>query len=364
MKTVAFATQKCFYSGIVLMSFPTTLLCAKPLRESSNLRHWRLSAIMTTMNQVQQYFSCLVELSRDTGLIGQVLRKYQDLLPAADKWAEQSADYKKKKEDLNRLPVPDPWQFLIDAPSVPEQDKAIFRAAQSQLVALRHLGRMRMGIATLETDWHQEALQARSKGQFVRANHAANKVANGLWEIGKVSESLLDHAKTRPGLLASARSWQKRRRAQQVHSGNWDDSQPLKCWPPYETFREQNKLQILLAEWWVRQGVNGAPGFMFWRNEALTKYLYLCSGGKPSSFIENREKRCNHVKDKRQLLKLVPVGNATHFVWDISIKVNENGDFYLVGFQRNGEKAFSGTIPKKYFPPVRLPALTARSTTN
>jgi hypothetical protein len=49
------------------------------------------------VNQAQQYFSSLVELAKDEDVIGQVLRHYPyEVLRAADKWAEQNAEYAAK----------------------------------------------------------------------------------------------------------------------------------------------------------------------------------------------------------------------------------------------------------------------------
>ena len=62
---------------------------------------------MTRMNKLpQQYFSTLVELVKDTGLIGPVLQNYPEwLFRAADKWAKQDADYQRENNDPNRLPL-------------------------------------------------------------------------------------------------------------------------------------------------------------------------------------------------------------------------------------------------------------------
>jgi hypothetical protein len=68
----------------------TRSVCAK---SPGNLRHGRSSAIMAdvkqaikiTVKKYLEYYAPLVELANDNGLIGQVLRRYQDFLPAADK---------------------------------------------------------------------------------------------------------------------------------------------------------------------------------------------------------------------------------------------------------------------------------------
>jgi hypothetical protein len=296
---------------------------------------------MTTMNRAHRYFANIVELARDRGLIGNILRDYPEWIwRATDKSAEQDAEYQTKHGDQKRLPLPDPWRFLLGMRDVPDSHKAVFLAAQSQLVALRHLGRMRMGIATLETDWQQEAIQARNAGDGARSNHAANKVANGLWQFEPVVETVKNKAEDRPELLIDALAWQKRRRAQLVHRGEWGGSQ-TKRWPSYSGFRDQNKLPVLLVEWWVRQGANGAPGFMFWRNEAITHLLQLRLRLPPTALPPAE------IKKIRQRLGLIPVSKDNHFVWSIRDKVSAAGNRTIEGVQRNGAFAFSGEIPPK-----------------
>ena len=88
----------------------------------------------------RQYFASLLELSKDRGLIGQVLQSCPEwMIREADKWAQQTQDYRERHEDPKRLPLPDPWQVLLDAPAVSPFDRSVFRAAQSQLPALLHL---------------------------------------------------------------------------------------------------------------------------------------------------------------------------------------------------------------------------------
>ena len=295
---------------------------------------------MTVMKQAQRFFASIIELAHDRGLIGDVLRKCPEWIwRAADKSAEQDADYLVRHNDPDRLPLPDPWRFLLGLRDVSEWDQFVFRAAQSQLVAFRHLGRMRMGIASLDTDWQQEAIHPRTTGNAVQANHASNKVANGLWQFEKVLEALHDHTKDRPKLLDNARRWQEQRRRQLVHHGEWDDSQTTKRWPSYSEFRDQNKVPVLLCEWWVRQGVNGTPGFMFWRNEATTDFLQLWSGLPPTALPPA------DIMKIRQRLGLVPVSKDNHFVWNIRVNSNADGTRTIEGIQRNGAFAFSGDIP-------------------
>lgn len=245
-------------------------------------------------------------MAKDQGLIGQVLRPYPDeVLRAADKWANQDSEYATKHNDPNRSPLPDPWQFLLDAPATPNRDKAIFRAAQSQLEALRHLIHIAEGIATLNTDWYEESIRARAEGDKSRYNHAVGRVADGHIIHARVQETVRKQNDSK--LLRYMEQLWKKRRTQLVHRGKGSEVKQPKPWPTWSEFRMRNKLAVSLVEWWVR-GPNDAPGLMFFRNEALTEFLrfYLSQ--------ENLERTA--VKKVRQKLGLIPVGNKDHFVCD------------------------------------------------
>jgi hypothetical protein len=107
----------------------------------------------------------LIGLSQSQSEIGRVLRQ----LPA---WLLQEADRREQQdwEGHNRrqrhsgspLPWPDPWQFLIDtqADVIPREIKRVYRAAQSQLCAMKLLASIGLGTATLNNDWQDEAEKA------------------------------------------------------------------------------------------------------------------------------------------------------------------------------------------------------------
>jgi len=290
------------------------------------------------VNHAQQYFASVVELAKDNGLIGQVLRPYQDLLRAADKWAEQNARCAKKQNEVNRLPLPDPWQFLLDAPAVSAKSKEVFRAAQSQLGALRHLIHIAEGIATLNTDWYQESLKARVKGDEPRYNHAMKKIADG--HVIHAPVQLDVRNQNDPELLKQMECLWRKRRAQLVHRGKGKQVSQPRRWPSWKEFRSQNGLPVVLVEWWVRCGLDGAPGLMFWRNEALTKLLKV--------HLDQSNLHSTTIKKIRQQLGLACVGDKEHFVWDVSFKTISTGIREIKGHWRNGKESFSGFIsPKK-----------------
>ncbi len=290
---------------------------------------------MTQANP-NQFFPPLVELARDRGVIGEVLQRYSWALAAADKWAEQEADYKEKHKDLNRLPLPDPWKFLIDAPAVLEHHRAIFRAAQSQLVAWRQLLHMAQGFATGKTDWHQEALAARQNGDKKREEHAAGKLADAMSQFAPIQADVRRHAKDRSELLPQMEHWLKKRRRQLVHRGKREQAEQAKEWPCGNELRSQHPVECMLVEWWVRCGAGGVPGLMFFGNKALWQLLDTLLPPPRNQTITER-----NVKNMRQNLMLIPTSDQNSWVWTVNLEQISSSDWRITGEQRNGNPAFT-----------------------
>jgi hypothetical protein len=281
----------------------------------------------------QQYFASLIALSKEQGLIGHVLRRYPEwLLREADRRAEQTSDHRRRHQEPGRLPLPDPWRLLLDAPAVSLPDKVLFLAAQSQLPAMQHLIHIAEGIATLNTDWYQEAIDAGTIGD----KHAIAKVASVHVFNERVQKMV--RAQKNAELLKQMEILLKQERKRLIHSGEKDKIERLKKWPSWEEFREHNKLPVILAEWWVRSGVNGAPGLMFWRNEALTNFLKI--------HLDQTNISPLTVKKIRQQLGLIPVSEKNHFVWNVSIETDNAGKRNIKGFSRYGHQSFSGEISR------------------
>jgi hypothetical protein len=266
----------------------------------------------------------LVKLAQQSGPIGYILRSLHPwMLSAADKWAEQGLDYESKRNIPNRLSLPDPWQFLLDAPSVPPSVKSVCRAAQSQLWAWRRIGRMAMGLATLNDDPHERAMKLKACGdqeQYARtiAKFAAHAVA-----YGPIQRHFRSTAKD-PKIIRQMAQVLKHRRQQLAHRGKAADMG--RSWPSYEKFALSNKLPATLVYLWVyvpaslvlcppERGLQlqpGTPGLMFFRNEALTKFLQFA--------LHQKNLTPATVKKVRQQLKLIPVGDHQHFIWDVCLR--------------------------------------------
>src|SRR5215471_5327190 len=108
-------------------------------------------------NQSGAFFCSLTELARDKGWIGQILSLLpHGLLRDADDQAQSVAKYRREVVDPQRLPLPNPWPFLLKV-QVPEHIEDVCRAAQSQLGALHKLCRMATTVASLNTDWQEAA---------------------------------------------------------------------------------------------------------------------------------------------------------------------------------------------------------------
>jgi hypothetical protein len=276
----------------------------------------------------------IVELAEDKGPIGQVLRTLPAwFLREADRCAEQ--DYKERHCDPNCLPAPDPWQFFLDAPAVSEQSRAVFRAAQSQLVAWRRLLHMAQGFATGKTDWHQEALEARKKGDKKQENHASRKLADAMAQFAPVQADVRKHAKDHPELLPQMEHWLKKRRAQLVHRGERTKAEHTREWPRWDEIHSQYPVESMLVKWWVRCGEGGVPGLMFFGNKALWQMLDELLSPPRKATVTYR-----NVKAMRQKLKLIPANDQNSWVWAVDLKRSPSGEWLITGKQRGDEPAF------------------------
>ncbi|PWU13304.1 MAG: hypothetical protein C5B50_19525 [Verrucomicrobia bacterium] len=256
------------------------------------------------------------------------------MLREADKWAAWQMEWQEKHDVPNRLPDPDPWQYLLDA-VLPEFYKSVFRAAQSQIYALRRIGRMRMEFATLNADPHEKAQTAKAKGD--KKGYARL--------ITTFADRVVNYAPVQADVRASAPNAEivhqmelalKRRRAQLVHRGQGQLARTAQHWPSWAEFASRNKLPVALASFWVsfpatlvlRKPSNGkrglllqpgTPGLMFFRNEAVTEFLQFALGQSNLTPAA--------VKKVRQRLKLKPASDKRHFVWNVSTERRSNGDW-------------------------------------
>jgi hypothetical protein len=284
-------------------------------------------------NLAHHHFSCLAELRRDGGLIGQVLSRYPDLIRPADSDAEWQFGYQQKHQDPKRLPLPDPWQFLLGSPAVTELDKAVFRAAQSQLKALRRLGAIARDEATLTTDWNEKLESAKSPKSI---RHTLNKLSAARARYD------LFRAQAQNANDPTYREWvtQRVEQARRERIKRGEGNEAARVWPVPRLIEARNGFKLLskLVEWWV-SGPNEAPGLMFFRNEARTAFL--------KDWLPDNNLTSAAVKKDYQRLKLVPAGAKNHFVWSYSAKPRSNGDWRSVGLQRDGKLAFEGTLKVK-----------------
>jgi hypothetical protein len=166
--------------------------------------------------------------------------------------------------------------------------------------------------------------------------------------LSKVAEGHIIYARVQddvrklndPKLLKQMEWLWRKRRAQLVHRGQGHEMKQPRPLPSLKEFRKHNGLPVVLVDWWVRCGVDGVPGLMFWRNEALTKFLTV--------HLDQSNLGSQVVKKIQQQLGLIPVGNKNHFVWDFSIINKHDGKRESKGYWRNGEQCFSAVIsPKK-----------------
>lgn len=285
----------------------------------------------------------MTTLAQDRGWIGQALSHIpNDLLQEADRWAEFNADSLRKHNDPKRLPLPDPWQCLLDMPVIGDLGKKICSAAQSQLVALRQLCRMATGVATSESDWQQRAVKAAAEGDQRQSEHAANKVAAALWRFEAAQAILRGYGGKDPARRAKAQEWQERRRAQLVHRGKRSEAGESKRLPRWKEIQAHLSLETRLAFGWVRLRPDGPPGFMFWRNEALRKVIPVLRRGAQTP-LKNLGR--DYMKNLRQNLGLIPVNAAACTVWDVTVRSRVEGGWLVTGRERSGKRIFDEPFP-------------------
>lgn len=264
-------------------------------------------------------FPSILELANDKGAIGQVLSQLPVwTLKEADRW-------------------PDPWTFLCGLNGIALSSIQAFRAAQSQRAALSHLGGMAVGYATVKTDWSQEMKKAHAKGDQCSYSHAMDKVAAALtqFEVFRADERNPELA---PEIRQVIRRQIEKRRGEFMkrrRKGEKDQAKPL---PRARDVKEQFRLSAMLVEWWVRCGETAVPGLMFWRNEAMFKFL--------GTLLNQTNSTPGSLKKMRQRLGLVLVRDKAPWVWDVGVKGHNSTGWKIVGVERDGSLAFNfcGTI--------------------
>ena len=282
--------------------------------------------------QAKPFKISVVALAQEKGWISQSLSEIPDWLRReADRRAEQDACWQKEHHDPNRLPLPDPWQLLIDTPVVCPSLKKVCRAAQSQLVAYRRLSRLATGVATLNIDWQQEALAAGATGDKRRSDHAAKKVASALTRFSLAEELRTDWIRDDPARKENAEWWQEQRRRELVKRGKGNDMDNQRPLPRAADIQQQHRLAFALVQYWLQMG--DFPGLMFWRNEAAEKMV-------SAVILKQTNSNAASFKKTRQRLGLIPADIPRLTVWDVKIARREDGVIVVTGFAQDGEQLF------------------------
>lgn len=292
----------------------------------------------------------LTDLSRGKGVISRELSGLPPwMLTEADRWAAETADYQKKHLDPKRLPFPDPWQFLLDAPVVSADAKRVFQAARSQLYGYRQLARKATGVATYNTDWHMEAADAKAAGDEERFAYCLRRVSDALLKYEQVRADMEKVARCDPEFRKQMEAAYKERRRRLAHHNRVDEIDQAKPLPGAGNIRTEQQLAAMLVEWWVRCG-ECLPGLMCFGSKALWVFLSALSTKARYSTLDS-------IKRLRQRLDLTPVSEENPFVWSVSIRPLNGGDWHILGQQRDGKEAFSfcgqAVFNKQPIPPTQ-----------
>ena len=289
----------------------------------------------------------IATLAHNESPIGQILRSLPDwMLPAADKWAQQEADYVKKHPGpwQKYLTLPDPWQYLLDAPGVSAQTKKVCRAAQSWLVGLRKLCHMATGYGTLNTDWYMETAKARAEGDKGRENYAIEKIANKIGLSNLIQQDL--RTQKNPQLSEEAAMWRRKRREQLGHYCKWQRAEFEPMLRVLEIERSF-PLEYFLVESWLCFPAGPCPGLMFWSNTAITKW-WLAQRKQTSTGTRFANLERDRVQKTRQRLGLLPVNGKRPVIEDIKITASSIGGLKVTLRKRDGTVVFEGEKQRRH----------------
>ena len=209
----------------------------------------------------------------------------------------------------------------------------MFRAAQSQLVALRHLCGMAKGTANLNTDWDREVCKAAAQGDSAAFDRALSKWADGLLFSGFLDPDA-------SGLSEPFVSLLKARKKRLVHRGLWADR--ANCPPPPELDQIRRfKLEDYLVENWICFDGCEVPGLMFWNNSSISKWVGVWCHLR-------HENRANlgrdYVQKIRQRLGLRPVNEKSPLVREVEVNSAADGGFKITLWGRDRRKLFQGQM--------------------
>lgn len=290
----------------------------------------------------------LVELAQGESHIATFLRRFPDwLLRAADRWAEQDYDQEKERKapwQHRLVPMPDPWQYLLDAPGVTPLAKQVCRAAQSWLFGFSRLCRMAEGFATQNTDWFEKAARAKAAGDTREHHRIIMKLANK-FVLSRATQDDVN-AQRDPLLLLEMERLLKVRHAQIVHrphTGRWkaQDFNPIT--DPTE-IKAMYPFEYLLVQNWLCFPNCKLPGLMFWSNGAITKWWFAKARQDPKKSRGNFGR--DRVKKMRQRLGLAPVSEKSPWVRDVTTEWLANGDLKITLLDRKGKQLFQGTFQR------------------
>ena len=110
-----------------------------------------------------------------------------------------------------------------------------------------------LGVATVKTDWHREAMDARAAKDKCRSDHAANKVANALSRSSLAEEIRREWVGRDPALRAkreaNAAMWLEQRREQLVHHVKRSEAETMK---PMPRLSDVERFPAALVGLWVK----------------------------------------------------------------------------------------------------------------
>src|SRR5437867_889882 len=194
------------------------------------------------------------ELKADPGLPGKILSNVPE-------WMLREGEH---REDC--------WEFLLGVGRLPVGCYDLFRAAVSLDRAVGKLGRMSIGIATLNCDMLPEIPRLQARGEKQKAERLAKKVHGRLLRVGLWPDQPRTGTKEaqQQELLAWKREEQRKRLKRYGREGLKPESLPTA-----EESQNDYLVENVMVWTWLRWGVFGEPGLCFYADEAMSDLLHI-----------------------------------------------------------------------------------------
>ena len=132
----------------------------------------------------------------------------------------------------------------------------------------------------------------------------------------------------------------KKRRAQLVRKGLRLETEN----PSPSHAANEFKVEFYLVQNWITFPDCGIPGLMFWRNEAITRWLIARFKGAAN--VNYANDGLDFIKKTRQRLGLIPASEKNPRIWDVKVEPGKDGKWTITLLQRDGKRILHGFVQR------------------